>query len=155
MSRGTTAGDGISAITRLHCIGGGWDLNVIKMFTKHLIPQTLEDQTRAYLTSLAISSTSEQLEQGGKFYLLQQESPEAFNGLVASLATDSIVQASKVVALTEQYRRNLSTDDYSRMSIIDSGASRHVPPDVNHDILAPDDKVKLTSFTGKETWTSY
>ena len=93
MPRGTTAGDGISAITRLHCIGGGWDLNVINMFVKHLIPQTLEDQTCAYLASLAISSTSEQLEQGGKFYLLQQESPEAFNGLVASLATDSIVQA--------------------------------------------------------------
>ena len=152
MPRGTTAGDGISAITRLHCIGGGWDLNVINMFVKHLIPQTLEDQTRAYLTSLAISSTSEQLEQGGKFYLLQQESPEAFNGLVASLATDSIVQASKIVALTEHYRRNLPTDDYSHTSIIDSGASRHVSPDVN--ILAPDDKVKLTSFTGKETWTS-
>ena len=40
----------------------------------------------------------------------------------------------------------------SHTSIIDSGASRHVSPDVN--ILAPDDKVKLTSFTGKETWTS-
>jgi len=48
MPRGTTAGDGIQAITRLHCIGGGWDLNVIKMFTKHLIPQSLEDQTRVY-----------------------------------------------------------------------------------------------------------
>ena len=68
---------------------------------------TLEDQTRAYLASLAITSTSEQLDQGEKFYLLQQESPEAFNGLVASLATDSIVQASKIVALTEHYRRNL------------------------------------------------
>ena len=152
MPRGTTAGDGISAITRLHCIGGGWDLNIINMFTKHLMPQTLEDQTRAYLASLAITSTSEQLDQGEKFYLLQQKSPQAFNGLVASLATDSIVQASKVVALTEHYRRNISTDDYSSTSIIDSGASRHVSPDVN--ILAPDDKVKLTSFTGKETWTS-
>ena len=69
-----------------HCIGGGWDLNVINMFVKHLIPQTLEDQTRAYLASLTISSTSEQRDQGGKFYLLQQESPEAFNSLMASLA---------------------------------------------------------------------
>ena len=62
MPRGTTAGDGISAITRLHCIGGGWDLNIINMFTKHLMPETLEDQTRAYLASLAITSTSEQLD---------------------------------------------------------------------------------------------
>ena len=95
---------------------------------------------------------SEQLDQGEKFYLLQREPPQALNGLVASVATDSIFQASKIVALTEHYRRSLSTDDYSHTSIIDPGASRHVSPDVN--ILAPDDKVKLTSFTGKETWTS-
>ena len=71
-----------------------------------------------HLASLAITSTSEQLDQGEKFYLLQQKSPQAFNGLVASLATDSIVQASKIVALTEHYRRNLPTDDYSHTSII-------------------------------------
>ena len=152
MPRGTTAGDGIQAITRLHCIGGGWDLNVIKMFTKHLIPQSLEDQTRVYLASLAISSTPSQLEQGENFYLLQKESSGAFNQLVASLASDSIVQAAKVVALSEHYRRTSQMDDYSNTSIIDSGASRHVSPNVN--ILDPDDKVKLTSFTGKATWTT-
>ena len=105
MPRGTTAGDGIQAITRIHCIGGGWDLNVIKMFTKHLIPQSLEDQTRVYLASLAISPTPIQLEQGEKFYLLQRESDGAFHQLMASLANDSIVQAAKVVALSEHYRR--------------------------------------------------
>ena len=122
------------------------------MFTKHLIPQSREDQTRVYLASLAISSTPNQLEQGEKLYLLQKESEVAFNQLVVSLANDSIVQAAKVVALSEHYRRTSQLDDYSNTSIIDSGASRHVSPNVN--ILDADDKVKLTSFTGKATWTT-
>ena len=149
MPRGTTAGDGIQAITRLHCIGGGWDLNVIKMFTKHLIPQSLEDQTRVYL---AISSTPDQLEQGEKFYLLQKESERSFHQLAVSLATNSIVKAAGVVALSEHYHRTSQLDDYSNTSIIDSGASRHVSPNAN--ILDADDKVKLTSSTGKATWTT-
>ena len=152
MLRGTTAGDGIQAIDRLHCIGGGWDLNIIEMFVKHLEPQSLEAQTRAYLASLAITSTPSQLEQGESFYTLQKESPDAFNQLVASLAKDSVVQAAKVVALSEHYRRSHEPDDYSNSSIIDSGASRHVSPNVT--IPDHDDKVKLTSFTGKATWTA-
>ena len=71
---------------------------------------------------------------------------------MASLATSSIVKAAGVVALSEHYRRTSQLDDYSNMSIIDSGASRHVSPNVN--ILDGDDKVKLTSFTGKATWTT-
>ena len=128
-SRGTTAGDGIQAIARLHCIGEGWDPNIIKMSTKHLIAQSLEDQTRVYLASLAISSTPIQLDQGEKFYLLQKEPEGAFHQLVASLANDSIVQAAKVVALSEHYRRTSEPDDYSNTSIIGLGAplqSKHV-----------------------------
>ena len=117
-----------------------------------MIPQSLEDQTRVYLASLAISSTPSQLEQGENFYLLQKESAGAFNQLVVSLASDSIVQAAKVVALSEHYRRTSDLDDYPNTSIIDSGASRRVSPNVN--ILDHDDKVKLTSFTGKATWTT-
>ena len=71
---------------------------------------------------------------------------------MSSLASDSVTQAAKVVALSEHYRRSANPDDYSNTSIIDSGASRHVSPNVN--ILDHEDKVKLTSFTGKETWTS-
>ena len=129
MPRGTTTGDGIRAIARLHCIGEGWDPNIIKMSTKHLIAQSLEDQTRVYLASLAISSTPRQLEQGEKFYLIHKESEGAFHQLVASLANDSIVQAAKVVALSEHYRRTSEPDDYSSTSIIDTGAplsSTHV-----------------------------
>ena len=119
----------IQAIARLHCIGEGWDPNIIKMSTKHLIAQSLEDQTRVYLASLAISSTPIHLDQGEKFYLLQKEPEGAFHQLVASLANDSIVQAAKVVALSEHYRRTSEPDDYSSTSIIDTGAplrSKHV-----------------------------
>ena len=39
LKSGSTAGQGVTNLQRLTCIGNGWDLHVVKMFIRHLKPK--------------------------------------------------------------------------------------------------------------------
>ena len=152
MKRGTTQGPGITAMMRLKCIGAGWDINITRMLLHYLRPQTLEEHTRVYLVQLKNDYTPEQASQGKELYHFSCDSPEQFYTFIREMTSiHGVEYAAKMIALSENYRRLINVANANAGSILDSGAARHVSNKVK--ITDPDVKCKLTSFTGKESWT--
>ena len=152
MKPGTTEGPDITDLQRLECIGKGWDIDISTMLLKFIKLQTLEDHAQFYSSQLANSYTSEQAEQGKIFYMAQESSPDVFGEHVRHVAVeDGIEAAAKIIALTHHFHRLVLIASANTGSILDSGAARHVSRKVH--ITDSDDVCRLTSFTGKETWT--
>jgi hypothetical protein len=151
MEAGTTAGAGITPIMRMKCIGGGWDLNIVKMLLKHLKPTRLHDQAKTYLVKLGDECSEEQLAQGKMFYEIQQGAPKVFAAIVRSVAEQKLNSAAKVMALAQFYSHTISLAEAEHCSVLDSGAARHIHPKVT--VKDGDDRCRLTSFTGEERWT--
>ena len=78
MEIGTTAGEGITNIDRLRCIGAGWDINVTSMILKHRIPDTLEAQATVYLMALSTKCSEGDLTQGAAFHKVYCDQPTAY-----------------------------------------------------------------------------
>ena len=153
MEAGTTAGEGITAIDRLRCIGAGWDIRVTSMVLKHVREDALTLHTMAHMASLEDTRTDEQLQQAQHLFLIQHQTPDQFTSMFNTvLSRDGEHEAAKIIAVSQHYRRQVLLTESKDSIIIDSGAGRHI--DTRTRILDPDYRMRLTGFVGEESWTN-
>ena len=131
MDAGTTAGPGITAKQRLQAIGGGWDINVTSVLLQHMKPRSVQAYTQMYLAQLATSATTTDMEQGEHFINLFQGYMEKVANVSNSLQEHAGMAAvGKMLAAMIHYEIVVYQESLKRTSVMDSGAARHVHPDV-------------------------
>ena len=151
MDAETTAGPGITAKQRLQAIGGGWDINVTSMLLKHLKPRSVQAYTSMYMARLATSAATD-MEQGGHFTNLFVGDMEKVANFTNSLQEHAGMAALvKMLAAMIHYENLVYQVSNERTSVLDSGAARHVHPDVI--ITDMDNRTRLSSFTGEDVWS--
>ena len=152
MDAGTTAGPGITAKQRLQAIGGGWDINVTSVLLQHLKPRSVQAYTSMYLAKLATSATTTDMEQGEHFLNMFQGDMEKVATYSKSLQEHAgIAAVGKMLAAMIHYENVVYQESLKRTSVLDSGAARHVHPDVI--ITDTENRTRLSSFTGEDVWT--
>ena len=150
---GATAGPGITAIDRLRCIGAGWDIRVTSMFLRHLRSDELLQQAKIHYMQLEESCTPEQWSKGFKLHMLQQADPDEYSAIISLInAEKGANEAAKLISLTQYYRNCIFLAEQQDSIILDSGAGRHI--DNRTKIIDPEYRMRLTGFTGEESWTS-
>ena len=153
MPQDCTAGAGIGALLRLRSIGDGWDINVIRMFIKHLQVNILAAHVDINLSRMEGSEVpTESMDLARQLAKLSDEDPETFGSYVGDIMTrQGMKEASKLMALPTHYKRICAAREEQESSILDSGAARHIHPHTQ--VTDPENKTRLLSFTGLPSWT--
>ena len=158
MASGTTHGAGITDELRLKCVGAGWDINVTKMFFKHLQPKSGEVTNsvmalaEVFMTHLENNgATLDQLERGRNYALIKRECIEAFTSMINQALQQSVAEAAKIIALERHHSLVVNAAIKEPTTILDSGAAVHI--DARTRVTDPDNRTRLTSFTGEASWT--
>ena len=147
--RGTTAASNVTAKERLQCLGGGYDINVVRLLLRPLASQQPD---LAYLTEcetrrLRENITEQEVFEAKTWHALSESDPD----VVTELLNDySVPEQARALALTATYYNILQASEQEG-SVIDSGASKHVTPLTI--ITDADDRTELRSFTGEKKWT--
>ena len=105
-----------------------------------------------YLAKLATSATTTDMEQGEHFLNLFQGDMEKVATYSKSLQEHAgIAAVGKMLAAMIHYENVVYQESLKRTSVLDSGAARHVHPDVI--ITDTENRTRLSSFTGEDVWT--
>ena len=147
---GRTAGMGITPKMRLRCIGGGWDLNITRMLLTQWQQPSLEAMVTEKVSELESGDTTEWQEAAEALYKLDKTCPDSFRETVAAVMASLGTEAVVTTLAYRQAMQNMISAELG--SVIDSGAGRHVS-DLTV-IENENDRKKLHSFTGQESWTN-
>ena len=129
---GTTAGPGITDVMRLQCIGAGWDINVTKMFFKHLKTTDLSpaDQVaasvRVHLASLQENFSEEDYRKAIVLTTIKDRDPKDYWNMVLRHMEKDPEHAAKMIALQVHYSDLMQLSNRETSSILDSGAAVHL-----------------------------
>ena len=155
---GTTAGPGITDVMRLQCIGAGWDINVTKMFFKHLKTTDLSpaDQVaasvRVHLASLQENFSEEDYRKAIVLTTIKDRDPKDYWNMVLRHMEKDPEHAAKMIALQVHYSDLMQLSNRETSSILDSGAAVHL--DGRTRITDPDRRERIHAWTGDSSWTN-
>ena len=135
---------------RTKCIGGGWDINISKLILRHLLPRTLEAHVDVHLAKFDRQGLSHEDIKDGEVMKLMNNQPDEFRRIINGL--DSMRLQGYCIALGTHCDAICMSqvNNYEESSVIDSGAARHIHPDVV--VKDSDNLHRLASFTGETSW---
>ena len=114
--------------------------------------RSVQAYTSMYLDMLATSATATDMEQGEHFTNLSEGDTEKVANFTASLQEHACIAAvEKMLAAMIHYENVLHQVSNERTSVLDSGAARHVNPDVI--ITDMDNRTRPSSSTGEGVWS--
>jgi hypothetical protein len=154
MVPGCTAGRGVTPRQRLHCIGNGWDLNVVTMFLRHSKMSRIKTPDNTFLSATSMSLTDVPIlpnlsadDLQAQCYLLKQQRDLSPSDFASYLSQLDLQQQLYCLALL----KTPPGGESDSWSVLDSGSSRHLH---STPIVTDSEDVKsLTGFEGSQGWT--
>ena len=148
---GTTAGPGVTNLMQMKCIGGGWDImhiTISKLILRHLLPRTLEAHVGVYLVQFDHQGlTREENTDGNEMMMLMNNQPDEFDKNINDLSSIRLQGYCIALGTHDDVICTSQVSIYEEGSVIDSGAARHIHPDVV--VKDSDNLHRLASFTGE------
>ena len=150
LPRGSTEGEGITAMLRLRCIGGGFDTHVTNRLIAAMVRPLLESRVALALQHIEDTADDAEKQKARVLYECSVNNPKLYEETLRRCDPEDRF----MVAVRTQHGHNIHSarEGIRKGSVIDSGAARHVTP-----LTVIDDaenRTQLLSFTGERTWSN-